>query len=221
MQEKGAKDMYMEVSIRPIPEQLDLSGLRSFSLQLQVTLRHAPKPILLYKEDTILQHSTALHEGGIDFLPCGDVDNEKSRPVGRASIHICRIGGASRPYDEGYLLFMEPDTPKVIHLLFCDLEFNASGLETGGKYVAVVPANHRATWWRWATLDEVRNGTPRECQEPSTISNVLSNVMKWWTRNYDVENVPILPEDERLPIQQAAEKGAIFYCVGDASERKN
>lgn len=221
MQEKNAEDTYIEVSIRAIPEQLDLSGLQPFSLQLHVTLRHASKPILLYKQDTIFELSTALHEGGIEFYPCGDVNNEDSKPVGRGTIHICVFGGASRPYYEGYLLFLEPDTPKVINLPFRDLEFNAEGLETGGMYEAVVPAGHEATWWRRATLDEVRNGTPRECREPYAISKVLSNLRKWWTQNYDVKNVPTLPEEERLPIRQAAEKGAIFDCVGDASDRKN
>lgn len=219
MQEKSAKDMYIEVSIQAIPEQLDLSGSQSFSLQLHVTLRQAPKPILLYKQDTILQHSTALHEGGIDFLPYGDVNNEDSKPVGRASIHICRIGGPARPYDEDYLLFMEPDTPKVIDLPFNDLEFNTSGLEMGKMYAAVVPASHKVTWWRWATLDEMRNGTPRECQEPSIINNVFSNMRKWWTQNYNVEDIPILPEEEQLCIRQV-ENGAIFYCVGPTAGKE-
>lgn len=133
MQEKSAKDMSIEVSTRPIPEHLDLSGLQPFSLQLHVTLRHAPQPILLYKQDTILQHSTALHEGGIDFLPCRDSNNKDSKPVGRASIHICRIGGPARPYNQDYLLFMEPDTPTVIDLPFNDLEFNAFRSRDGDK----------------------------------------------------------------------------------------
>lgn len=214
MDENRGKDGYIEVSIRPIPEQLDLSGQQSFSLQLHVTLRHAPKPILVYKQDTIFELSTALHEGGIEFYPCGDVNNQDSKPVGRGTIHICVFGGASRPYDRGYLLFLEPDTPRVIDLPFSDLEFNAEGLKTGEMYAAFVPAGHKATWWRWATLDEVQTGTPRECREPYAIIKVLLNLRKWWTRNCDVENVPILPEEKRLPIRQAAEMGATFFCVG-------
>ena len=220
MEEEKTRDMYIEVSIRAIPEQLDMSGLQPFSLQLHVTLRHAPKPILLYKENTILQYSTAIHEGGIDFLPCEDRKTEDSKPVGRATINILRISGPWRPPDKSCLLFLEPDTPKVIDIPFHDRQFDTDGLETGETYKAVVPAGHKVTWWRWATLAEVRNGMPRECQEPSIISTFLSNVKKWWTKNYDVEGVPVLPKEERLSIRQAG-NGAIFNCVANVGETKN
>lgn len=42
---------------------------------------------------------------------------------------------------------------------------------------------------------------------------------RWWTQSCDVEDVPILPEEEQLFIREV-DNGGAFYCVGDAGDKK-
>jgi hypothetical protein len=178
----------------PVPE-LDLSGSRPFSLELVVTL-HAPKPILLYTADTFLSPPAALRQGGIIFAR----QQSDSKPEPRSTIDVNRGHGPDRPWLPNNLLTLEPETPTRIQIPFNSrspsiasqgghfdfrLWTSTATFQTGVAYKAVLPSAVRVSWWRWATQGK-GNGS---------------------------EGVPVLPEEEQLPIY-VVDDDVAFTCVG-------
>jgi hypothetical protein len=187
------KSPYLTAVLHAPVQELDLSSSRPFSLELVVTL-HASNPILLYTADTFLSPPAALRQGGISFVrKHGDSNLEP-----RSTVHVNRGHGPYRPWLPNSLLTLEPHTPTQIQIPFNSRSPSASGahfdfrlwistatFQTGVAYKAVLPSAVKVSWWRWVTQGE---------------------------NNYE-EEVPVLPEEEQLPIR-VVDSDVSFTCVG-------
>jgi hypothetical protein len=162
-----AAEPHLTAILRAPQTELDLLGMRSFNLELAVTL-HASNAIRLYAADTFLSPWTALLHGGIDFVPEG----RNSGPVPRSTIDVNRGNELYRSWSPDDFLTLKPGNCTLINIPFGSqdsstasesrsfdlrLWINASAFKTGESYKPVLPSAVKVSWWCWATPHEVKD----------------------------------------------------------------
>lgn len=139
--------------------------------------------------------------------------------------------GPTRLLDSSSGLYLQPNTPIVFdipfndtrhkhHDTFCDLRLYmvAHGFETGGTYKAALPTDRKLSWWRWANSWEIAEQGPESSTMMAAMKSTVKQAITWWTGDNEAkQGVPVLPENEQLPIYIEGD-GVVFSCVGKSMQ---
>lgn len=94
----------------------------------------------------------------------------------------------------------------------------AHGFENGGTYKAALPTNRKLSWWRWAQPWEDEGQGPESSAMMAGLRSTINSAVTWLTGDKEgKQGVPVLPEDEQLPIYIEGD-GVKFSCVGKPME---
>lgn len=221
---------HLSVSLIAPQTELDLNGRHPFHLHLSVVLQ-AEGPVLLYTADTFLSPQAALRQGGLNFSRTSSTSPSDKQPLPRSTVNVNRGSGTSRPADPSHFLILEPEKPKVIEIPFgshkeltsasFDVRFwtTTSAFAAGETYEVSMPSTCKVTWWRWTSPEESKPGDASSLLPGYEAHGVVDSSQSWWsgTGDGEGEGVPVLPNDEQMPIIPSG--GSVsFTCVGKRME---
>ncbi|KAG9984867.1 major facilitator superfamily transporter, partial [Aureobasidium melanogenum] len=218
-------ELYIMTVLIGAQTELDLSGDQPFNLSITLTL-HAKAPVICYidPEDTFFIRRNALHSVGIRFRD--QRTNKIQERTERACTGYMETPNPVRPLGGWSRLYLSPGKPMVFEVAFtghkdrgCGRSFNPSfymatcGFKAGRTYEATLPTDRKISWWRWASFWEAEG----QGQEASAITSVLWSIVRsgvsWWTGDKErTQGVPVLPENEQLPIYIQGDS-VVFSCV--------
>lgn len=206
--------------------ELDLSGQQPFNLSISLTL-HAKAPVICYidAEDTFFIRRNALHQIGILFRD--QHTNKLQERTERACTGFMAPQNPERPLAEWSRLYLSPNEPVQFEVLFtghkdggCGRSFSPGfymatcEFKTGRSYEATLPPDRRISWWRWAKSWEAEGQGHEISAITSALRSCVRHTVSLWTGDRErTQGVPVLPENEQLPIYIEGD-GVIFLCVG-------
>lgn len=222
---------YITAILTGAQTELDLSGTKPFTLIIALTLR-AKAPILCYigEDDTFFFPWLALHDIGVRFR-----DHETKQRISSSHLDICRLADfgsrPDRPLAKESRLYLSSNEPVIFKVSFtghkdkgCGRSFSPSfylatcAFKAGRFYEATLPADRKISWWRWANFWEAEVQGQGTSAIKSMLRSIIESGVLWWTGDKErLQGVPVLPENEQLPIYIGGDR-IVFSCFGERME---